>query len=201
MNTFGLYHPGTSILHRLPAGPKLVVTAAVIVVLSLWVQQPWQVIPAAVLAVIAYSTARIPPRLTVVQLRPIVWMLAFVGTFQWIVAGWERAVVICGSLLVAVALAALVTLTTRMTDMLDAIVTAARPLRRVGVDPDRVGLVLVMTIRAIPLLGTVVARVTEARKARGLGFSLRALVVPVVVGALMTAEAMGEALAARGVDD
>lgn len=201
MNTFGLYHPGTSILHRLPAGPKLVVIAAVIVVLSLWVRQPWQVIPAAVLAVIAYSTARIPLRLTVVQLRPIVWMLAFVGTFQWIVAGWERAVVICGSLLVAVALAALVTLTTRMTDMLDAIVTAARPLRRVGVDPDRVGLVLVMTIRAIPLLGTVVARVTEARKARGLGFSLRALVVPVVVGALMTAEAMGEALAARGVDD
>ena len=66
MNTFGLYHPGTSILHRLPAGPKLVVTAAVIVVLSLWVRQPWQVIPAAVLAVIAYSTARIPLRLTVV---------------------------------------------------------------------------------------------------------------------------------------
>lgn len=201
MNTFGLYHPGTSVLHRLPAGPKLVVTASIIVFLSLWVRQPWQVIPAASLAVIAYSTARIPLRLTVIQLRPVVWMLAFVGAFQWAVAGWERAVVICGSLLVAVALAALVTLTTRMTDMLDAIVAAARPLRRVGVDPDRVGLVLVMTIRAIPLLGTVVARVTEARKARGLGFSLRALVVPVVVGALMTAEAMGEALAARGVDD
>lgn len=201
MNTFGLYHPGSSILHRLPAGPKLLVTAVVIVVLSLWIRQPWQVLPAAALAVIAYFTARIPLRLTVVQLRPIVWMLAFVGAFQWIVAGWERAVVICGSLFVAVALAALVTLTTRMTDMLDAIVTAARPLRRVGVDPDRVGLVLVMTIRAIPLLGAVVARVTEARKARGLGFSLRALVVPVVVGALMTAEAMGEALAARGVDD
>ena len=201
MNTFGLYHPGSSILHRLPAGPKLLVTAVVIVVLSLWIRQPWQVLPAAALAVIAYFTARIPLRLTVVQLRPIVWMLAFVGAFQWIVAGWERAVVICGSLFVAVALAALVTLTTRMTDMLDAIVTAARPLRRVGVDPDRVGLVLVMTIRAIPLLGAVVARVTEARKARGLGFSLRALVVPVVVGALMTAEAMGKALAARGVDD
>ncbi|MFD3812916.1 energy-coupling factor transporter transmembrane component T family protein [Rhodococcus sp. NPDC058639] len=201
MNTFGLYHPGTSVLHRVPAGPKLVVTASIIVVLSLWIRQPWQVLPAAALAVIAYTAARIPLRLTVIQLRPIVWMLAFVGAFQWVVAGWERAVVICGSLLVAVALAALVTLTTRMTDMLDAIVSAARPLRRVGVDPDRVGLVLVMTIRAIPLLGAVVTRVTEARKARGLGFSLRALVVPVVVGALMTAEAMGEALAARGVDD
>lgn len=201
MNTFGLYHPGTSILHRIPAGPKLVTTALVIVFLTLWIRHPWQVAPALAVAVIAYTIARIPPRLAAVQLRPVLWMLVFVGAFQVLLAGWERAVVICGSLLVAVALAALVTLTTRTTDMLDAIVTAAHPLRHVGVDPERVGLVLVMTIRAIPLLGGVVTQVTEARKARGLGFSLRALVVPVVVGALMTAEAMGEALAARGVDD
>ena len=62
-------------------------------------------------------------------------------------------------------------------------------------------LVLAMTIRCIPLLAGVVAEVTEARRARGLGFSLRALAVPVVIGALRTADAMGEALAARGVDD
>ncbi|MCD5418367.1 energy-coupling factor transporter transmembrane protein EcfT [Rhodococcus pyridinivorans] len=201
MNTFGLYHPGRSVLHRLPAGAKLLAVAALILALTLWIRQPWQVLPALALAVLAYAAARIPPRLAVVQLRPLVWMLAIIAAFQVLVAGWERAVVICGSLLVAVALAALVTLTTRTTDMLDAIVRSARPLARVGVDPDRVGLVLVMTVRAIPLIGTVVTRVTEARKARGLGFSLRALVVPVVVGALRTAEAMGEALAARGVDD
>ncbi|UGQ56707.1 energy-coupling factor transporter transmembrane protein EcfT [Rhodococcus pyridinivorans] len=201
MNTFGPYHPGRSVLHRLPAGAKLLAVAALILALTLWIRQPWQVLPALALAVLAYAAARVPPRLAVVQLRPLVWMLAIIAAFQVLVAGWERAVVICGSLLVAVALAALVTLTTRTTDMLDAIVRAARPLARVGVDPDRVGLVLVMTVRAIPLIGTVVTRVTEARKARGLGFSLRALVVPVVVGALRTAEAMGEALAARGVDD
>ncbi|AYA26123.1 energy-coupling factor transporter transmembrane protein EcfT [Rhodococcus rhodochrous] len=201
MNTFGLYPPGHSVLHRLPAGAKLLAVAALILALTLWIRQPWQVLPALALAVLAYAAARIPPRLAVVQLRPLVWMLAIIAAFQVLVAGWERAVVICGSLLVAVALAALVTLTTRTTEMLDAIVRAARPLARVGVDPDRVGLVLVMTVRAIPLIGTVITRVTEARKARGLGFSLRALVVPVVVGALRTAEAMGEALAARGVDD
>jgi biotin transport system permease protein len=75
------------------------------------------------------------------------------------------------------------------------------PLRRFGVNPERVGLVLAMTLRCIPLLSGLVSDVTEARKARGLGFSLRALAVPVVVGALRTADAMGEALAARGVDD
>lgn len=201
MSIVGLHHPGSSPLHRTPAGVKLIAVALAIVALTLWIRQPWQVLPCAVVVVGAYALARIPVRLAVTQLRPLLWMLAVIAVFQVIVAGWERAVVICGSLLLAIALALLVTLTTRMTDMLDAIVAGVRPLRRVGVDPDRVGLVLVMTIRCIPLLGSMVARVTEARKARGLSFSLRALVVPVVVGALMTAEAMGEALAARGVDD
>ncbi|MEE2056391.1 energy-coupling factor transporter transmembrane component T family protein [Rhodococcus artemisiae] len=201
MSIVGLHHPGNSPLHRMPAGMKLIVVALVIVAMTLWIRQPWQVLPCAVVVAGTYALARIPVRLAVTQLRPLLWMLAIIAVFQVIVAGWERAVVICGSLFLAIAFALLITLTTRMTDMLDAIVAGVRPLRRVGVDPDRVGLVLVMTIRCIPLLASMVARVTEARKARGLGFSLRALVVPVVVGALMTAEAMGEALAARGIDD
>lgn len=201
MNTFGVYHPGDSLLHRITPGWKLVAAATLIVALTLGIRQPWQVLPALLLTALAYAVARIPRSAAIGQLRPLVWMLGIIAVFQTLVAGWERAVVVCGSLFVAVALAALVTLTTRMTDMLDTIVRAARPLRRFGVDPDRVGLVLVMTVRAIPMLGTVVTQVTEARKARGLGFSLRALVTPTVIGALRTAEAMGEALAARGVDD
>ncbi|MGW0025871.1 energy-coupling factor transporter transmembrane component T family protein [Rhodococcus sp. NPDC003383] len=201
MTTLGPYHPATTPLHRLPAGPKLVVTAAAIVALTLWIDRPWQVLPVAAAVAGLYAMARIPVRLAVVQLRPLLWMLAFIGVFQVVVAGWERAVVVCGSLLLAVALAALVTLTTRVTDMLDAIVAGLGPLRRVGVNPERIGLVLVMTIRCIPLLGELVTQVSDARKARGLGFSLRALVVPVVVGALRSADAMGEALSARGVDD
>ncbi|MGW3485222.1 energy-coupling factor transporter transmembrane component T family protein [Rhodococcus indonesiensis] len=201
MSTLGLYHRASSPVHRAPAGPKLLVTAALIVALTVWMRQPWQVPVAAALVLGLYLTARIPPRPALRQLRPLLWMLVVIAAFQVLLAGWERAVVVCGQLLVAVALAALVTLTTRVSDMLDAIVTGLRPLRRVGVDAERVGLVLVMTVRAVPMLGAIVAQVTEARKARGLGFSLRALAVPVVVGALLTAEAMGEALVARGLDD
>lgn len=201
MTTLGLYHPAATPMHRVPAGPKLAVTAVAIVALTLWIDRPWQVLPVAAVVAGLYAVARIPVRLALVQLRPLLWMLTFIAVFQLVVAGWERTVVVCGSLLLAVALAALVTLTTRVTDMLDAIVTGLGPLRRVGVNPERVGLVLVMTIRCIPLLGELVTQVSDARKARGLGFSVRALVVPVVVGALRSADAMGEALSARGVDD
>ncbi|NGP06215.1 energy-coupling factor transporter transmembrane protein EcfT [Rhodococcus sp. 14C212] len=201
MSTLGLYHRASSPLHRAPAGPKLLITAVLIVALTVWMRQPWQVPVAGVVVLGLYLLARIPPRPALRQLRPLLWMLVVIAAFQVLLAGWERAVVVCGQLLVAVALAALVTLTTRVSDMLDAIVAGLGPFRRVGVDPERVGLVLVMTVRAVPMLGGIVAQVTEARKARGLGFSLRALAVPVVVGALLTAEAMGEALVARGLDD
>lgn len=201
MTTLGLYHPGTSPVHRAPAGLKLLLVIVTIGGLTVWVNQPWRLVPAAALVLLAYLVARIPSRMAFAQLRPLLWMLLFIGVFQVIFTGWARAVVVCGSLLLAVAVAALVTLTTRVTDMLDAITRFLAPLRRVGVDPERVGLVFAMTIRCIPLLAEIVQQVNDARKARGLGFSIRSLAVPVVVATLMTAEAMGEALAARGVDD
>lgn len=201
MTTLGIYHPGTSILHRSPAGAKLSALVVALIALTAAVRSPWQLIPAALLVTAGFAAARIPWRLALAQLRPALWMLLFVGAFQVVFTGWRRALVVCGVLLLSVALAALVTLTTKVLDMLDAVQRNLAPLKRFGVNPDRVGLVLAMTIRCIPLLSGLVSDVTEARKARGLGFSLRALAVPVVVGALRTADAMGEALAARGVDD
>lgn len=201
MTTLGLYTPGTSLLHRMSPGPKLLAMIAAIMALTVLVREPWQLVPAGAAVVVAYAVARIPVRVALAQVRPLLWMLLFIGGFQVLFTGWARAVVVCGTILIAVALAALVTLTTRVSDMLDTISRALRPLRRVGVDPDRAGLVLAMTLRCIPLLTGIVAQVSDARKARGLGFSLRALAVPVVLSALLTAEAIGDALAARGVDD
>ena len=107
----------------------------------------------------------------------------------------------CGVLIISIAFAAIMGLTTRISEMLDAITRFLTPLRRFGVNPERIALLLAMTIRCIPLMFEVITQVSEARKARGLGFSLRSFAVPVIVGTLMTADAMGEALAARGADD
>jgi len=154
-----------------------------------------------VLVAVGFAIARIPFRVTWAQLWPMRWMILFVALFQLIFSGPERAIMVCGSLLISVAIAALVTLTTRVTEMLDVCQWLLRPLRRVGVDPDRVGLVLALTIRCIPLLVGIVRDVSDARKARGAGFSLRAMAAPAVVRALRSADAIGDALIARGVDD
>ncbi|RZL85162.1 MAG: energy-coupling factor transporter transmembrane protein EcfT [Rhodococcus sp. (in: high G+C Gram-positive bacteria)] len=197
----GLYRPGDSLLHRMPAGLKLVLLIVSILVATVFVRTPLEV-GVVVLAVGAlFAVARIPWSVAVAQLRPVVWMLLIIAVFQVWITSPARAVVVCGVLLISVALAALVTLTTRVTDMLDTVSRALGPLRRFGVDPDRIGLLLALAIRCIPLLTGIVQEVAQARKARGLQWSMTALATPVLVRALRTADAMGDALVARGVDD
>ncbi|MGW4845331.1 energy-coupling factor transporter transmembrane component T family protein [Nocardia brasiliensis] len=197
----GLYRPGDSLLHRLPAGAKLLLLIAAIVAATVLLRSPIQIGLAALAVAGLFALARIPWRVAVAQLRPVVWMLLIIAVFQVLITSPARAVVVCGVLLISVALAALVTLTTRVTDLLDTVTRALGPLRRIGVDPERIGLLLALAIRCVPLLAGIVHEVAEARRARGLQWSMTALATPVLVRALRTADAMGEALAARGVDD
>lgn len=198
---FATFQPGSSLLHRLPAGWKILLVCVLILVASVAIREPWHVLPALGGTVVLYTLGRIRPRAAWDQIRPVLPMLIAILALQWIVADLDTALRVSGSLLVAIAVAGLVALTTRVSDMLDAVTRAAQPLRHVGISPDRIALVLVLTIRAIPLLARQLRQVTEARKARGLGMSVRALVVPTVLGALTTADQLGDALAARGVDD
>lgn len=200
MNDLGLFHPGTSALHRLPAGAKLLLLLAAAVGTH-WLDRPWRVGVAVLVTGCLYAAARIPASLLVGQVRPL-WPLAVVlGAFQWWVNGWRTAVDVVGVLAVLVLLAALVTLTTRTTAMVETVVRLCRPLRPLGVDPERIGLLLALGIRSVPVVVGLAGQVREAQLARGLGASPTAFAVPLVVRSLRHADALGEALAARGADD
>ena len=108
--------------------------------------------------------------------------------------------IVCGVLVTSMALATVVTLTTRTTDTLDALTRAMNPLRRFGFPVDHLAMALALTIRAIPLMVEVVREVDEARKARGLRPGPRILVAPIVIAALRTAEGFADTLTARGLD-
>jgi biotin transport system permease protein len=200
MNPLGLYVPGTSPIHRVPAGAKLLVLL-MCGVGSLFLRTPWQVLAALVVVAVLYALAGLPPRLLVRQLRPLLWIGLFTAVFHVVVNGWQPAVVVVGVLGVLVLLAALVTLTTRTTDLVDAVVVACRPLRVVRVDPDRVGLLIALGIRCVPVVLGLAEEVRDAQRARGLTMSPRAFAVPLLVRSLRHADALGEALTARGVDD
>lgn len=195
----GVYHPGDSLVHRAPALVKLGLLAVFVTVVALQGSLAALGIAAGVTALL-FLPARLPFRAVWAQIAPILWVLAFAVPVQWLFAGWEAAATMSLRLVIAVALAALYTLTTPVTATLDAMQTLLRPFRR-WIDADRVGLALALAIRCVPLLADIVREVFEARKARGAEGSVVALAVPVIVRALQTADHLGEALIARGFDD
>ncbi len=196
----GLYVPGRSLLHRAPAGVKLL-GLLLVGALVVWLDRPWQVGVALVLVLAGYGVAGLGWRTPIRQVRPL-WLLLLVTACLHLVLGdWQRALVVIGSIVVLVLLAALVTLTTRTTALVDVVVTAAGPLRRLGVDADRVGLIVALGIRCVPVVVSLAGEIRDAQLARGLTASPRAFAVPLVVRALRHADTLGEALVARGVDD
>jgi len=200
MSTLGLYVAGRSPVHRARAGVKLflLVLAGVGVVL---LDRPWQVGLALLLVLALFPLAGLTLRTAARQLRPLLWVGVVTVLFHVLVSGWERAAVVVGAVATLVLLAALVTLTTRTTDLVDAVVAVCRPLRVLRVDPERVGLLLALGVRCVPVVVGLAEQVRDAQRARGLTASPRAFAVPLLVRSLRHADALGEALAARGVDD
>jgi biotin transport system permease protein len=194
------YQPGTSLLHRSGAGAKLL-GLLVFSTLLVGLQSPVTVLVGLLLVAGLYVIAGFGVRILVEQAWPLRWFVLFLIPFQWWTAGWQAAVVVVGTLVVAVLGAALVSLTTRVTDLLDVITRLLEPTRAIGVDPDRVALLLALTIRAVPVIAATLHEARDARRARGLERSTRALVTPVVVRTIRHADRVGEALAARGIDD
>jgi biotin transport system permease protein len=104
-------------------------------------------------------------------------------------------------LLALVLAAAVVTATTRVTALVAVVEWLAAPLRVFGVRPARIGLVIAMTLRFIPLVADQAARIREAQAARGAEGLRLTLAVPLLIQVLRLATTVGEALDARGADD
>lgn len=200
MSTLGLYRPGGSVVHRTPPGAKLLLLLAV-GASSVFLDQPWQVGTALAVVASGYLLAGLPLPLLLRQARPLLWILLAVGAFHAVVSGWERATVVVGVILCLVLLAGLVTLTTRTTALVDALVATLRPFRRLGVNPERVGLLLALSIRSVPVVAGIAGEVRDAQRARGLTASPTAYAVPLIIRSLRHADQLGEALVARGADD
>lgn len=199
MNPLGLYVPGDSPVHRLPAAVKLLLLVA-LGVASVFLRAPVPVGGAIVIVIACYAVAGLSPVVAIRQVWPMRWILVFILAFQWWVRWWQSAVVVVGVIAVLVMAAALVTLTTRTSALVDVLVSVCRPLRVVGVDPDRVGLVIALAIRSVPIVAGFATQIRDAQRARGARPSPRAYAAPLIVRSLRHADAVGEALAARGLD-
>ncbi|SDL78550.1 Energy-coupling factor transporter transmembrane protein EcfT [Corynebacterium mycetoides] len=196
-----VYVPGNSPVHRASPAAKLAALVAVAVATAVLPTQPWHSVAALVGVVLAYMLARIPLGTAVRQTAPVVPLIVLLGAFLWWQDGAARALTTSIGLVATLAAANLLTLTTTIEALMNALERSLAPLARVGVPVDNISLAISLTIRLIPLMLSTVNDVLDARKARGAGLSLTAFTTPVVIRSVRRAEAIGEALMARGAAD
>lgn len=186
---------------RLPVGTRLLLMVAAEILLVVLVRSLSAAAIATAVVGVAYLVVGIGPGQIWRTLRVILLFAVVIAALQALVLPWQRAVLIGVILVLAVAIAALVTLTTATVDLLDALERGLQPLRRVGVDPERVALTLALTARTIPVIAGFGRRLQESGRARGVRLGVVPYAVGLVVLTLQHAERTGEALRARGVDD
>ncbi len=196
----GSYRPGRTLVHRLPAGPKLALLAtfslATVLVPGVWTALGFL---AAAIALAVWM--RMPLRPTLRALRPLLLVIVVVTIFQVWQRGWSTAIHVVAGLLAVIIVALVFTATTRIEDVLDTITRALGPLRRFGVRPERVALAFSLMIRAIPGILEIAQETRAAAKARGLERNPRALLVPMALRTVARAYETGDALHARGIGD
>ena len=195
-----LTSPVETPLHRLPAGAKLA-ALAVFTVALFTLKTPAGT--AAALAAVAALHLPWGGRFAAHAAR----MLRPLWPFVLVVALWHLwtrdlngGAVILLRMVTAVAAANLVTMTTRLSDMLAVFEALARPLSPI-LPPRRLALAFALVIRFIPTLSDRMALLAEAFRARSPRQPGWRLAVPATLAALDGADQAAEALRARGGTD
>ncbi|WP_324751827.1 energy-coupling factor transporter transmembrane component T [Roseovarius sp. Pro17] len=133
-----------------------------------------------------------------VRLRVLWPFLAIILVWHAVTATPGQGAVIALRLVTAVGLANLVTMTTRLSDMIGVVRWLAAPLRRLGIDTRALELGIALVVRFTPMLagkGVQLTRAWRARSPRRPGWRI---VLPFTLCAIDDAEHVADAIKARG---
>lgn len=184
--------------HRLPAGVKLAALCAFTVLLFALKTPTALLLAAAATATLTASGGAVFAKTALTMLRPLWPFVLIVGLWHlWIGAPAQGASIVI-RLITAVAAANFVTMTTRLSDMITVLETLTRPLARLGLSPRAFALAVALTIRFIPVTLTRMQLIRESWRARSPRRPGWRILLPATLAALDDAEAVAEALRARG---
>lgn len=192
-----LYQPGQSWLHRRSAASKLLCLVVAGLVLCL-TERLTVLGTAAVSVVLLLVCARVELSRLRGPVRALLFLVVIVGAFAAYFHGWHAAAVTVLRMAVLVMAATLVTLVTRLPDMVGVIERLLGPLDRVGwVDAARIALAMSLALRFIPEIWRNYLEIREAQYARGGAARPLAIIVPLLVRTLRRADEVADAIDAR----
>ncbi len=192
-----LYLPGSSFLHRMSAGHKILFLC-LCSILILPVKSLSLVSIFAVLVVALYSVIGIDWRTIGSMLKPLMPFLLIIMLLHiWAGSVVEGAVVVT-RLLALILLANLISMTTLMADMMAAMQPVFQPLKYVGVNPRKISIAVALMIRFAPVIYALFESLQESWKARSSFKPRWHLLAPLTIQTLKLADSVGDALQSRG---
>lgn len=220
---FGQFVPGDSAIHRMDARTKIALTAVFAVALFA-VESFAGLTVALVMVLAAIAVSRVPWRLPLRGLKPVLWIVVFtvlinavrmnaadalvsIGPFEIDAEGLRRGGFFAFRILLLVIGTSLVTLTTSPVALTDALALLMRPLRVVRVPVDDFAMMLSIALRFMPTTAEEAERIIVAQTARGArfdqgGLTTRArawipVLVPLFVNLFRRADSLALAMDAR----
>lgn len=194
-----IYLAGHSYLHRCPPGIKLLLMLGISpLIFSL--HNSWMLWVTLLAILSLYYFVGFSWRIMAAQIYPTRWLLVilFISHIAW-VGSWASGTQVVLRLILFMLMASLLTLSTRLSDMMDTLKHSLRPFTRIGLNPANISLCFALALRLIPLVMQILREVREAQQVRGLERRFIALIIPTMVRTFKMAEDMHNAFEARSV--
>ena len=193
-----LTSPCRTIYHDLPAGPKIAFLSLFTFLVYL-VELPLIVVSAFVLVVLMYLVNGTRMVLAAIRsLRPLAYFIAVIVIWQTIAGNPVQGMLTSLKLLTTVSLANLVTMTTRLDDML---LTIGRMANSVGISKDRsraLAMSVALVVRFVPVMTGKGKMLADAWKCRSLRRPGWRIIPPLACLAIDDANHVALAIRARG---
>ena len=193
-----LHVDGTGWLYRVSPRFKLLTLMGFSIALFL-TRDLAALVAATVLAAGVLSATRLPLRDIALRLRPVMLTIFLVAAFSYLLLPVNDASVNLLRLTALALLATAVTITVSISQFMDEITLAAGPLERLGLlKAADIGLAVGLVVRFVPEIVNRYHAVRDAHRARGLPVRMATIIVPLVIMTLKDADAIADAIDARG---
>ncbi len=193
-----LHVDGTGWLYRISPRFKLLTLMGFSIALFL-TRDLAALVAVTVLAAGVLSATRLPLRDIALRLRPVMLTIFLVAAFSYLLLPVNDASVNLFRLTALALLATAVTITVSISQFMDEITLAAGPLERLGLlKAADIGLAVGLVVRFVPEIVNRYHAVRDAHRARGLPVRMATIVVPLVIMTLKDADAIADAIDARG---
>ena len=221
--TLGQYFPMKSVVHRMDARFKIVITLLYLVMLF-WGQHIWSLAAGLLFTIVATLCSKIPPKMILKSIKPIVPILIFTGLLNLLMLdggevywhwhflkiteeGVQTSVFMIVRICLLIAGTSLLTYTTSPIVLTDAIESLLSPLKKLKMPVHELAMMMTIALRFIPTLIEETSKIMAAQKARGADLESGSLVqraqalvpilIPLFVSAFRRAEELALAMECR----